>query len=131
MATIDHIRSRLAPARPQRLCGQWQHGIWVLACSRCNNLRQKCETEFLRAIDPEGFYDRGNSRKAKRSLTIAQFRLCNAILEFLRNGGEIVGDESRVKSLKHLARNLQVEYDTVKLERDMAAFEKSLMQPKD
>jgi len=87
-ATRDHVRSRLSPARAE-LKDQWRRGIIVLACLRCNQLRNNFEMKFLAAIDPDAFHARGNSRKAEPTLLQAQGRLCNAVLAYLRAGGSL------------------------------------------
>ena len=60
-ATVDHLRSRNIPNRAEQP-EKWQIGITVLACSRCNNLRGKHEAHFLRDLNEELFYEKGNSR---------------------------------------------------------------------
>lgn len=111
-ATVDHIRSRLSPNRkqPNDRPG-WHTGITVLACYRCNNVRGRHEIAFFREIDQQGFEARGNGKTSRPTLTQCQSRLCNAILDFLRSGGLLIGDESRTRGLRQLAENLQTEYD--------------------
>lgn len=110
MATIDHLRCRLSPNRSE-LNGRatWRRGIWVLSCNRCNTLRGRYETEFFRAIDPDGFYERGNS-KPSQEVPQVQTKLCRALLNFIRNGGQLTGDTSRIQSVLCFAERLQEMY---------------------
>jgi hypothetical protein len=51
-ATLDHIRGKRSRGRQLKIAhGQQYPELIVLACNRCNNLRNESEKEFFRQIE--------------------------------------------------------------------------------
>lgn len=110
-ATLDHIRSRYCTNR------QNGFGIWVLACSRCNNERCQMEQLWLSHTNVATLQERSGSRKAPKSFRRAQANLCAAVCGFVRCGGQFVGEASSVKELLRVVKRYETELASSKSTR--------------
>lgn len=115
MATIDHIRSRWCKTRSDK--DNWQPGLWVLACFKCNNERGAMEAAWVKERDPERFYELGNSKPSGYELQQTQQKLSTALIRFLNAGGTLLGDDKHIAQLTRLAKRLEYLYRQHNIEK--------------
>jgi hypothetical protein len=92
LATLEHLRSRFNPRRVNMDGTPASHGIIVLACYQCNNERGQIEQAFYSRIRARDFQSKHGREPASPELKVCQGKLLAAIVKFLGEGGELVGD---------------------------------------